>query len=242
MLDELLLNKILGYDMTLSNVFMRSCKRIYRQIHQNQVLMKKLAEHYQSKIVEEVQGNFVNLFLKSKEKIAKEIHELNQQCLDEIGYATGHQIENFTLPRFTQVDNILVQNFDPEQDVKKNIKRMKISLVKTNKRIPLPLSLSVSEIRSFRYREISYLLSAPENAHIIEELKNNHRQYEKIVEITNSPRIDALDNFMIVLEILDFIESQKKMIPPLDPEEMKVNMRNFVLLLVLLYVCYTFLR
>ena len=45
--DKVVLYEILKWDFTLANVFMRTCKSVNRQIHENTTLMDKLAKHYQ---------------------------------------------------------------------------------------------------------------------------------------------------------------------------------------------------
>jgi hypothetical protein len=61
-MDRVVLNKILDCDYTLSNIFMRTCKKFNRYIHDNSKIMEKLSHRYQPKIEKEIQFGLCRLF------------------------------------------------------------------------------------------------------------------------------------------------------------------------------------
>ena len=61
-MDRVLLNKMLDCDFTLSNVFMRTCKKFNRYVHDNKTIMDKLSRHYQPRLETEIHFELNRLF------------------------------------------------------------------------------------------------------------------------------------------------------------------------------------
>jgi hypothetical protein len=95
-MDRVLLNKILECDYTLSNVLMRTCKKFNRYIHDDKILMHKLAEHYQPIIEKEIHFEMARLFT---------------DHLNVFGTKVGYNIKN--------IENILIN--DSHKDRKNKI-------------------------------------------------------------------------------------------------------------------------
>lgn len=189
-MDRVLLNKILDCDITLSNVFMRTCKRFNRYIRENKTLMDVLVKHYQPVIIKELHFEMNRLFdinspLKKIENILiNDKHKVKKAKVSEIILLenNGFVLKSFTLKKVDKLFNA------------------KINVVRETKRLCDVYSQSVG-----------YRLLEDKNEKILTELiknftllvdtivMNNHAKY---IDQTRFPANTYLKYFILMIAVL----------------------------------------
>ena len=253
-MDRVILYEILKWNFRLANVFMRTCKKINRQLHENGILMHKLSKYYQPRLEKDINFELARIFLDdshiAQSSILTELETLGNQFNDELAGFNVHRAKiDFNGSRRRKIkiiENILI---DDENTLAKHVhdkKRLKTKhlteiivvgqhgqVLKTHnihKVIELfnKHALSVIELNKLEkiYRwSVGYRLN--EN-----EIKKPSQE-----EIT----CNLLNHLRILFDVVEKNQSQRK-----EMELMRSSPNNsikyFLIIIALLYMRYTFMK
>ena len=201
-MDRVLLNKMLECDYTLSNVFMRTCKRFHRYVTDNKHLMEKLLNHYQPILEKEIHFELERLF-----------------TVD-----TNHNPKGINL-KVKNIENILI-NDSHDDNKKKSVKVSEIILLGKNGIVLKSFSLKkvdklfkdkiisvreISRLCDVYLKSIGYRINDNRNERIMKTLLNNflillktiiERSEEKYTYQVNFPANTYLKYFILMIAVL----------------------------------------
>jgi hypothetical protein len=195
-IDRVVLYEILKWNFKLANSFMNTCKTINRQIHENNILMNKLAKHYQPLLQKKINVELSSLFF-TEEKLYDELNAMNETIDNEISKSFSHRPKKNIFKSYKgKICNILI-------DKDKRHKDVVILIGKKNYILKTYSFAQVREKLNRNYKSTYELknLSKKYYNSIGHHIKDNKKESPHIIISDEEMTMNLLDNFEILLKV-----------------------------------------
>ena len=262
-LDRIVLYEILKWDFKLSNVFMRTCKALNRQIHENKTLMNKLAKHYQPLLEKRINFELYKIFFKDSDGLRNELDAINLEFDDELA---NHNIapirKHGPFPKYSdkRITNILINDNDTHKIKGRITTKKEVILMGQNNYI----------LKSFHFKKVCQMLN--DNLHSIFELQKMSKIYRNstgyhLIESNNGNEsnnwskkgtsfyknkltneeitLTLLQNFDILLNLIDEHEMERKLMlsdGKNGSSSAGTFIKYFLVVILLFYLRYAFMK